>query len=91
MDEKLSSIANTKVDNYHAQTIVGYAGVEGVNDYYICQNSCGLEWCRGGYIMVRRSPLTSNEKQYFLQKSMVLIMSLQLFNSMIIMYLYLKI
>lgn len=40
---------------YHAVTLVGYGGVEGSNDYYLCQNSYGVNWGHHGYFKVRRN------------------------------------
>ncbi|KAH6769580.1 hypothetical protein C2S52_014383 [Perilla frutescens var. hirtella] len=36
---------------YHAVTLVGY-GYEGVNEYYLCQNSYGTNWGHHGYFKV---------------------------------------
>lgn len=43
-----------KGESYHALTIVGYGGKDGVDDYYLCQNSYGLRWGHDGYIKLRR-------------------------------------
>lgn len=44
----------------HAVTLVGYGGsVEGANDYYLCQNSYGLNWGHHGYFKVRRDAVFS--------------------------------